>query len=51
MKEKMREEILPDAEAVAHRAAQAIAAAARSSVEARGRFLFATSGGTGGPDD
>lgn len=42
----MREEILPDAEAVARRAAEVIAAAAREAVAARGRFLLATSGGS-----
>ena len=39
------EETLPDAEAVARRAAQVIAHAARAAVDARGRFLLATSGG------
>ncbi|HVA58578.1 MAG TPA: 6-phosphogluconolactonase [Gemmatimonadaceae bacterium] len=42
----MREETLPDAESVAHRAAQVIAEDARRAVAARGRFLLATSGGT-----
>ncbi len=41
----MNEEILPDAEAVAHRAAAVIAEAARDAVAARGRFVLATSGG------
>jgi len=41
----MREELLPDAEAVARRAAQILAAAARHAVATRGRFLLATSGG------
>jgi len=39
-------EVLPDAEAVARRAAAVIAAAAREAVRARGRFLLATSGGS-----
>jgi 6-phosphogluconolactonase len=38
-------EVLPDADAVARRAAAAIAAAARETVAARGRFAFAVSGG------
>ncbi|MDZ4865317.1 MAG: 6-phosphogluconolactonase [Gemmatimonadota bacterium] len=42
----MREEILPDAEAVARRGAEVIAEAAREAVAARGRFLLATSGGS-----
>lgn len=42
----MTEEILPDPEAVARRAAAVIAAAARGAVSARGRFVVATSGGT-----
>jgi 6-phosphogluconolactonase len=42
----MKELFLPDAEAVAQRAAQVIAAAARAAVRARGRFVLATSGGT-----
>jgi 6-phosphogluconolactonase len=41
----MRIEILPDAEAVARRAASFIAELAREAVETRGRFLLATSGG------
>ena len=39
-------EILPDADAAARRAAAVIAAEARSAVAARGRFVFAVSGGT-----
>jgi len=38
-------EVLADADAVARRAAQLIAAAARDAVVARGRFVFAVSGG------
>jgi len=38
-------EILPDADAVAHKAAEFIAAEARSAVSARGRFTLAVSGG------
>jgi 6-phosphogluconolactonase len=38
-------EVLPDAEAVARRAAAVIAAEARAAVAERGRFLLATSGG------
>lgn len=41
----MKIEILPDAEAVAKRAAELIAAAAREAVKARGRFTLAVSGG------
>ncbi len=41
----MQIEILPDADAVAVRAAQVIAAAARAAVLARGRFSLAVSGG------
>ena len=41
----MKIEILPDAEAVARKAAEAIAADARASVLARGRFVMAVSGG------
>ncbi|NNE43438.1 MAG: 6-phosphogluconolactonase, partial [Gemmatimonadetes bacterium] len=44
--ELMREERLPDAEAVARRAAELVAASARRAVSLRGRFLFAVSGGT-----
>ncbi len=42
----MREEVLADVDAVAHRAADVIAEAAREAVKARGRFLLATSGGS-----
>jgi 6-phosphogluconolactonase len=38
-------EVLETADAVANKAAQAIAALAREAIEARGRFLFAVSGG------
>jgi len=41
----MKVEILPDADAVAHKAAEFIAAEARSAVSARGRFTLAVSGG------
>ena len=41
----MKIEILPDADAVARKAAEAIAADARASVLARGRFVMAVSGG------
>ena len=41
----MKIEILPDADAVARKAAVAIAADARASVLARGRFVMAVSGG------
>ena len=41
----MQIELLADADAVAARAAQLIAAAARDAVMARGRFIFAVSGG------
>jgi 6-phosphogluconolactonase len=41
----MRVEVLPDVEAVARRAAGAIACEARAAVAARGWFLLATSGG------
>lgn len=41
----MQVEILADADAVAQRAAQGIAAAARDAVAARGRFTLAVSGG------
>ncbi|MCC6472285.1 MAG: 6-phosphogluconolactonase [Burkholderiales bacterium] len=41
----MRTELLPDAEAAAHWAAAFIAARAREAVRARGRFVFALSGG------
>ena len=42
----MRFEILPDADAVARRAAALIGAAARAAVAARGTFTLAVSGGT-----
>jgi 6-phosphogluconolactonase len=42
----MRFEILPDAQAVARRAAAFVAAEARSAVAARGKFVVAVSGGT-----
>jgi 6-phosphogluconolactonase len=41
----MKVEILPDADTVARRAAQFIAAEARAAVSARGRFTLAVSGG------
>jgi 6-phosphogluconolactonase len=41
----MTVEVLPDAEAAAHRGAQAIAQAARDAVADRGRFALAVSGG------
>ena len=41
----MKIEILPDADAVARKAAEVIAADARASVLARGRFVMAVSGG------
>lgn len=41
----MRLEILPDADAAASRAAARLAEAARAAVAARGRFVFAVSGG------
>ena len=41
----MRLEVLPDAEAAAARAAARIAGAAREAIAARGRFVFAVSGG------
>ena len=41
----MNIEVLPDAESVARRAAAFIADAARAAVSARGRFVFAVSGG------
>ena len=41
----MKIEILPDADAVARKAADAIAADARASILARGRFVMAVSGG------
>ena len=42
---QMQFEVLADADAVAARAARLIAAAARDAVAARGRFVFAVSGG------
>ncbi len=42
----MKIEVLPDADSVARRAAAIVAAEARAAVAARGRFLFAVSGGT-----
>ncbi len=42
----MKIEVLPDADSVAKRAAAIVAAEARAAVAARGRFLFAVSGGT-----
>jgi 6-phosphogluconolactonase len=41
----MKMQILADADAVAHEAANVIAAEARAAVEARGRFIMAVSGG------
>ena len=41
----MNVEVLPDAESVARRAAEFIAAEARAAVSARGRFALAVSGG------
>ena len=41
----MKIEVLPDADAVAQKAAEIIAAEARSAVAARGRFIMAVSGG------
>ena len=38
-------EVLPDADAVARRAADVVASSARDAIEARGRFTFAVSGG------
>jgi 6-phosphogluconolactonase len=45
MKSELNVEVLETPDAVANRAAQAIAALAREAIEARGRFLFAVSGG------
>src|ERR1700733_12928015 len=45
MTSELSVEVLETADAVANRAAQAIAALAREAIEARGRFLFAVSGG------
>ncbi len=41
----MKIEVLPDSDAVAREAAKFIAAEARAAVQARGRFVFAVSGG------
>jgi 6-phosphogluconolactonase len=41
----MKIDVLPDSDAVAREAAKFIAAEARSAIRARGRFLFAVSGG------
>ncbi len=45
MTSELSVEVLETADVVANRAAQAIAALAREAIEARGRFLFAASGG------
>jgi 6-phosphogluconolactonase len=45
MTSELRVEVLETPDAVANRAAQAIAALAKEAIEARGRFLFAVSGG------
>lgn len=45
MTSQLNVEVLATADAVANRAAQAIAALAREATEARGRFVFAVSGG------
>jgi 6-phosphogluconolactonase len=45
MTSELSVEVLETADAVANRAAQAIAALAREAIEARGRFLLAVSGG------
>jgi 6-phosphogluconolactonase len=45
MTSELNVDVLDTADAVANRAAQAIAALAREAIEARGRFLFAVSGG------
>ena len=45
MTSELNVEVLETADAVANRAAQAIAALAREAIEVRGRFLFAVSGG------
>ena len=42
----MKLEVLPDAESVARRAAELVAAEARAAVAERGRFGFAVSGGS-----
>jgi 6-phosphogluconolactonase len=45
MTSELSVEVLDTADAVANQAAQAIAAAAREAIKARGKFLFAVSGG------
>src|SRR5579863_1899033 len=45
MTSELSVEVLETTDAVANRAAQLIAALARKAIEARGRFLFAVSGG------
>src|SRR5580698_8556680 len=45
MTSELSMEVLETADAVASRAAQAIAALAKEAIETRGRFLFAVSGG------
>ena len=45
MTSELRVEVLETPDAVANRAAQAIAALAKEAIEARGKFLFAVSGG------
>ena len=45
MTSELSVEVLETADAVANRAAQAIAALAKEAIEARGKFLFAVSGG------
>ena len=45
MTSELNVDVLDTADAVANRAAQLIATPAREAVEARGRFLFAVSGG------
>jgi len=45
MTSELSMEVLETADAVANRAAQGIATAAREAIEARGKFLFAVSGG------
>jgi 6-phosphogluconolactonase len=45
MTSELSMEVLETADAVANRAAQSIAALAREAIEARGRFVFAVSGG------
>jgi 6-phosphogluconolactonase len=45
MTSELNVDVLDTADAVANRAAQAIAALARKALEVRGRFLFAVSGG------